>query len=81
MALQTREEFNLNTWVVFVDLVKAFGTVNRDMLMKILAWFGFPEHLINVICHLYAKPVSMKFKLGEQNHEFLNLVGVKQGDK
>ena len=28
MALQTRKEFNLNTWIVFVDLVKAFDTVN-----------------------------------------------------
>ena len=79
MALQTRKEFNLNTWVVFVDLVKSFDTVNRDMLIKIIALFGLPEHLINVICHLY-KPVRMKFKSGKQIHEFLNLVGVKQGD-
>ena len=49
LVLQTKKEFNLNTWVVFVDLVKALDTVNRDMLMKILAWFGLPEHLINVI--------------------------------
>ena len=35
--------------VVFVDLVKAFDTVNRDMLMKILARFGLPKPLINVI--------------------------------
>ena len=53
MALQTMKEFNLNTWVVFVDLVKAFDTVNRDMLMKILDLFGLLEHLINVIRHLY----------------------------
>ena len=79
LALQTRKEFNLNTWVVFVDLVKAFDTVNRDMLMKILARFGLPEPLINVIRRLY-KPVRMKFKSGKQIHEFLNLVGVKQGD-
>ena len=37
MALQTRKEFNLNTWAVFVDLVKAFDTANQDMFMKILA--------------------------------------------
>ena len=37
MALQIMKEFNLDTWVVFVDLVKASDTVNGDMLMKILA--------------------------------------------
>ena len=51
------------------------------MLMMILARFGLPEPLINVIRRLY-KPVRMKLKLksGKQIHEFLNLVGVKQGD-
>ena len=53
IALQTRKEFNLNTWVVFVVIVKVFDTVNRDMLMKMLAQFGLPEHLINVIRRLY----------------------------
>ena len=47
--------------------------------MKILAWFALPEHLINVIRRLY-KPVRMKFKSSKLVHEFLNLVGVKQGD-
>ena len=28
LALQTRKEFGLDSWVVFVDLVKAFNTVN-----------------------------------------------------
>jgi len=36
LALQTRKEFGLDSWVVFVDLVKAFDTVNRDILVKIL---------------------------------------------
>ena len=62
-----------------MDLVKAFDTVNQDMLKKNLAQFSLPEPLINVICRLY-KQVRMKFKSGKQIHEFLNLVGVKQGD-
>mmetsp|Transcript_2199 Transcript_2199/g.3496 ORF Transcript_2199/g.3496 Transcript_2199/m.3496 type:complete len:103 (-) Transcript_2199:88-396(-) len=36
LALQTRKKFGLDSWVVFVDLVKAFDTVNRDILVKIL---------------------------------------------
>ena len=79
LALQTRKEFGHDSWVVFVDLVKAFDTVNRDMLMKILARFGLPESLIDVIRCLY-KPVRMTFKTGKTKYEFINVVGVKQGD-
>ena len=79
LALQTRKEFGLDSWVVFVDLVKAFDTVNRDMLMTILARFGLPEPLIKVIRCLY-KPVRMTFKSGKTKYEFINVVGVKQGD-
>ena len=43
LALQTRKEFGLDSWVVFVNLVKAFDTINRDMLMTILARFGLPQ--------------------------------------
>eukprot|EP00957_Ditylum_brightwellii_P126823 9667405-Ditylum_brightwellii.AAC.1 len=35
-ALQIRREHSLSTHVLFVDLVKAFDTVNRDFLFKIL---------------------------------------------
>ena len=79
LALQTRKEFGLDSWVVFVDLVKAFDTVNRDMLLTILARFGLPESLIKVIRCLY-KPVHMTFKSGKTKYKFINLVGVKQGD-
>ena len=62
-----------------MDLVKAFDTMNQDMLMKILAQFGLPEHLINIIRNIY-KLVRIKFKSGKQIHKFLNLVGIKQGN-
>ena len=64
---QTRKEFNFNIWVVLMDFVKAFDTMNWYMLMKILAWFSLQEHLINVIRCLY-KPVRMKFKSNKQIH-------------
>ena len=79
LALQSRKEFNLDTWVVFVDLVKAFDTVNREMLMKILSRYGIPDSLINVIKCLY-QPVTIKFTWGKNKHDFPSLVGVKQGD-
>ena len=47
--------------------------------MIILARFGLPEPLIKVIRCLY-KPVRMTFKSGKTKYEFINVVGVKQGD-
>ena len=40
-------------WVFFVDLVKAFDTVNREMLMKIRSLYEIPDFLNNVIEFLY----------------------------
>jgi hypothetical protein len=35
-GLQKRKEQNLETWVLFVDLVKAFDTAPRDALFVVL---------------------------------------------
>ena len=34
LALLSRKEFSLDTWMVFVDLVKAFDTVNQEIPIK-----------------------------------------------
>ena len=51
--LQMRNEYDLNTWVVFVDLVKAFDMIHHELLFKPLGKFGIPEYLIRVIRNLY----------------------------
>ena len=43
MALRKRQEHNLETYVSFVDLVKAFDSVPRAALFKSL-WFARPLH-------------------------------------
>ena len=48
-ALKKRREHGQESWVLFVDLVKAFDTVPRDVLFVVLAKFGVPPHLISVI--------------------------------
>jgi hypothetical protein len=44
-ALQTLREHGQESWVLFVDLVKAYDTVNREMLWKILTTLGVPERI------------------------------------
>jgi len=35
--------------VLFIDLVKAFNTINHNMMWTILSKYGLPDETINVI--------------------------------
>jgi hypothetical protein len=63
ISLQKRKEHNLQTWVLFVDLVKAFDTVPRDALFAVLRRYGLPNHFVNVIIRLH-KNAKIKVKIG-----------------
>ena len=45
ILLQKRKEHGLSTWVVFIDLVKAFDSVPRDGLEKMLQKMGVVERV------------------------------------
>ena len=62
-----------------MDLVKAYDTVNHELLFLILEKFGVPPFLIDIIKRLY-KDLKIKFKLGKSIIEILQIVGVRQGD-
>ena len=42
-------EQNQNLFLIFVDLTKAFDSVNREELWRILSRVGVPSKLINII--------------------------------
>jgi hypothetical protein len=48
-ALQLRHKHMLPTWALFVDLVKAFDTIDRELMFQILSKFGIPESMIYLI--------------------------------
>ena len=78
MALRKRQEHNLETYVSFVDLVKAFDSVPRAALFKVLRRYGLPDHFINVVIRLHAD-AAINFKLGDEEMEVKNRIGVRQG--
>ena len=71
MALRKRQEHNLETYVSFVDLVKAFDSVPRAALFKVLRRYGLPDHFINLVIRLHADAV-VNFKLGKEEVEVKN---------
>ena len=79
MALQTMREFGQDTYILFVDLVKAFDSVNREMLKLILLKYGVPANLVSVIMKMYTN-VSIKFDIEDVKKTISSTSGVKQGD-
>jgi hypothetical protein len=55
MTLQNLRAANQISFVLFVDIVKAFDSVNRDMLWKILEKYGIPEKTIKTIKKMYTE--------------------------
>ena len=47
-----REEYT-SLYAAFIDLTKAFDTVSRDGLWKILATFGCPPKSVTILCKLF----------------------------
>ena len=78
-TLLKRSEHNLDSWVIFIDLIKAFDSVPRDLLYLVLAKFGIPAKLIALIKALHSG-CKVKIRIGETDVEIDNTAGVKQGD-
>ena len=78
-AINLRHEAGKDTWVLFVDLVKAFDSVPRDGVLKVLAKYGVPGKMLNWIKRIYEK-VIVKVKIEDASDEFASCTGVKQGD-
>jgi len=54
-AIQLRREHKLESFVVFVDLVKAFDTINHKLMILVLEKYGFPPKLRKTIERMYEK--------------------------
>ena len=79
MLLHLRHSHNLPTFVAFVDLLKAFDTVNHQIMMRILTRYGAPPKLCSAIAGMYTD-LRVDLKLGKTKVEMLQTIGVRQGD-
>jgi len=79
ILVQKRKEHGLSTWVFFIDLVKAFDSVPRDGLCKMLQKMGVPESLCTLIIAVHTD-FMVKIKSGLEDVETSCTTGVKQGD-
>jgi hypothetical protein len=78
LALAARHRCDLDSHVVFVDLVKAFDSVDRIALDGVLEKMGVPAKLRGLIKALHSD-VKVEIKMGDEKVSFSNSMGVVQG--
>ncbi len=76
-ALKNRRGHGKESWVLFVDLVKAFDSVPQDVLFKVLAEFGAPSHLVSAIKRMNTD-LQVNFDLNGEPVAVPCTMGVKQ---
>nr|VZI28846.1 unnamed protein product [Spirometra erinaceieuropaei] len=78
--LQERgQEMRTHLYSTFVDLTKAFDTVDHEGLWKIMQEFGCPERLIQMVRQLHDGMMARVTDNGAVSEAFAVTNGVKQG--
>jgi hypothetical protein len=85
--IRKRREHGLETWVLFIDLVKAFDRVPRAVLLDpddgllwlVLLKYGVPPKLVSLLREMHRK-VLVQFDVDGIIKTIEAIIGVKQGD-
>jgi hypothetical protein len=78
-ALSIRRAHDINTYLLFVDLVNAYDTVNHALLFGILKKYTIPEELVKVVERMQ-KDCKVHVQVGKENRAIDYLTRVQQGD-
>jgi sorting nexin-29 len=78
--IEKHREFNIPTYIVFIDFKKAFDSVDRDKLWIIMLSKGIPTHLITTIQKIYTENI-IRVNTGNGISEDFRVItqGVRQG--
>ncbi len=78
VGLHKRTEHGLETWALFIGLVKAFDTVPRGALFAKLRRFGLLDHFANIVIGLHENAL-VNIKIGKDDSEVESSIGIRQG--
>ncbi len=74
-AAHLRHQHNLETYIVFADLVKAYDTSNHKLISEILSKLGAPPKFRHAIERLYTD-LTVTLKIGTEKATIAQTVGV-----
>ncbi len=77
--LNMQRNHDLTSYVVFVDLVKAYDTANRNLLLRILECYSAPPKFVAANQTTYTDNVCI-LKVEKEVVEIPQSVGIQQGD-
>jgi len=79
MAIKKRREHELETWVLLLNLVNAFGRVPRTLLWQVMRRFGVHDKIMRLLEALH-DTANVRFGVEEVETVIESIIGVKQGD-
>ena len=79
MLVDKRREWGAETWLLLIDLVKAFDRVPRSLLWKFMQRFGYPPKFIRMLKMLHTD-VKVHFDVNGVQKVINSTIGGKQGD-
>ncbi|KAK2167820.1 hypothetical protein NP493_1256g00007 [Ridgeia piscesae] len=72
-------EWDSSLYINFVDYEKAFDSLDRDTLWKLLQHYGIPNKLISLIRNSYEDMACRVIHAGQLTDSFMVKTGVRQG--
>lgn len=72
-------EWQSPIYTTFVDFEKAFDSVDREIIWKLMQHHGIPQKLINIIKQLYEESSCQIIHKGKLTNPFAVRTGVRQG--
>ena len=79
MLVKKRREHGLSTWLLLIDLVKAFDRCPRWLMWQVLLIYGVPPLIVALIIALHEQ-VHVVFDIDGVRRTLESIIGVKQGD-
>jgi len=78
--VEKSHEFDIDTYLLFVDFRQAYDSINRYRLWKTMNQLGIPAKLVRLVKACVQHPMcKVKFN-GELSEEFSVETGLRQGD-
>ena len=72
-------EWNSHLVINFLDYEKAFDSIDRDTLWKIMRHYGIPQKLVNLVKTMYEDTSCRVIHAGQLTDSFSIKTGVRQG--